>query len=132
VLAGLSAGAMCWFQGGVTTSAGPPAPAPGLGFLPGSMSVHADGEPERRPVYVRAVRDGRLPPGWLVDDGVALLFRETALARVVSARPGARAARVERESVTPIVPDLLDVAPRRAPPADVREFRAARYGSPRD
>jgi dipeptidase E len=63
VLAGLSAGATCWFQGGVTTSAGPPAPAPGLDFLPGSMSVHADGEPERRPVYVRAVRDGRLPPG---------------------------------------------------------------------
>jgi dipeptidase E len=132
VLAGLSAGAMCWFAGGVTTSVGAPVATPGLGLLPGSMSVHADGQPERRPVYLQAVREGTLPPGWLVDDGVALLFRETALERVVSARPGARAARVERESVTPIVPDVLELGPGREPPADVREFRAARYGSLRD
>jgi dipeptidase E len=132
VLAGLSAGAMCWFSGGVTTSAGAPEPTPGLGFLPGSLSVHAAGQPARRPVYLQAVRDGVLAPGWLVDDGVALLFRGTALERVVSARPGARAARVEREAVTPIVPDVLEVAPGREPTEDVREFRAARYGSLRD
>ena len=40
VLAGLSAGAMCWFEWGITSSLGSPAPSPGLGFLPGSMSVH--------------------------------------------------------------------------------------------
>ena len=50
VLAGLSAGAMCWFEWGVTKSLGHPAPSPGLGFLPGSMSVHMDGEPARLPV----------------------------------------------------------------------------------
>ena len=50
VLAGLSAGSMCWFEWGVTKSAGAPVPARGLGFLPGSNSVHHDGEPERRPV----------------------------------------------------------------------------------
>ena len=51
VLAGLSAGSMCWFEHGVTKSGGAPAPAPALGFLPGSNSVHYDGEPERRPVF---------------------------------------------------------------------------------
>ena len=49
VLAGLSAGAMCWFEGGITKSSGAPAPAAGLGLLPGSLSVHLDGEPDRRP-----------------------------------------------------------------------------------
>jgi peptidase E len=50
VLAGLSAGAMCWFQGAVTTSFGAPVATTGLGWLPGSFSVHADGEPDRRPI----------------------------------------------------------------------------------
>jgi dipeptidase E len=135
VLAGLSAGAMCWFEGGVTTSAGAPEPTPGLGFLPGSLSVHADGQPARRAVYLKAVADGELEPGWLADDGVGLLFRDMALERVVSGRPGARAGRVDlvdgRPVETPIEPDLIAPAPRQTP-ADVRELRAMRYGSRRD
>ena len=59
VLAGLSAGAMCWFEGGVTTSTGRPEPVAGLGLLPGSLSVHLDGEPERRPVYLARGRARR-------------------------------------------------------------------------
>jgi dipeptidase E len=95
VLAGLSAGAMCWFQAGVTRSSGPPEPLSGLGLLEGSLTVHADGEPERLPVWLAAVRDGTLPGGWAVDDGVGLLFRGRALARIVSSRPGAGAQRVD-------------------------------------
>jgi dipeptidase E len=96
VLAGLSAGAMCWFQGGITTSSGPPAPMAGLGLLEGSLTVHADGEPERLPVFLSSVRDGTLPGGWAVDDGVGLLFRGQRLERVVSSRPGAGAQRVDQ------------------------------------
>jgi dipeptidase E len=95
VLAGLSAGAMCWFQGGVTRSSGPPAPIAGLGLLEGSLTVHADGEPERLPAWLASVRDGILPGGWAVDDGVGLLFRGRRLQRVVSSRPGAGAHRVD-------------------------------------
>jgi dipeptidase E len=95
VLAGLSAGAMCWFQGGVTCSSGPPEPLAGLGLLDGSLSVHADGEPGRLPVWLGCVADGTLPGGWAVDDGVALLFRGLELDRVVSSRPGAGAQRVD-------------------------------------
>ena len=36
VLAGLSAGAMCWFEGGITKSTGDPEVAAGRGLLPGS------------------------------------------------------------------------------------------------
>jgi dipeptidase E len=95
VLAGLSAGAMCWFQGGVTRSSGPPEPIAGLGVLDGSLSVHADGEPERLPVWLSSVRDGALPGGWALDDGVGLLFRGQSLERTVSSRPGAEAQRAD-------------------------------------
>ncbi len=96
VLAGLSAGAMCWFEGGITRSSGPPAPMAGLGLLEGSLTVHADGEPERLPVWLSSVRDGTLPGGWSVDDGVGLLFAGQRLQRVVSSRPGAGAQRVDQ------------------------------------
>ena len=95
VLAGISAGAMCWFEGGVTKSSGPAEPIAGLGVLPGSLSVHADGEPERLPVWLAAVRNGELPGGWAADDGCALLFRGRKFERAVSSRPGASALRVD-------------------------------------
>jgi peptidase E len=95
VLAGLSAGAMCWFDAGITRSSGSPEPIAGLGLLEGSFTVHADGEPERLPVWLSRVRDGTIPGGWAVDDGVALLFRGLSLERAVSSRPGAGAQRVD-------------------------------------
>ncbi len=95
VLVGLSAGAMCWFDGGVTRSSGPPTPIAGLGILEGSLTVHADGEPERLPVWLAGVLDGTLPGGWAVDDGVGLLFGGRRLRRSVSSRPGAGAQRVD-------------------------------------
>ncbi|HWD10486.1 MAG TPA: peptidase E [Solirubrobacteraceae bacterium] len=95
VLAGLSAGAMCWFQAGVTRSSGPPEALAGLGLLEGSLTVHADGEPERLPVWLAGVRSGELPGGWALDDGVGLLFRGKRLDRAVSSRPGAGAQRVD-------------------------------------
>lgn len=95
VLAGISAGAMCWFEGGVTCSSGTPEPIAGLALLKGSLTVHADGEPERLPVWLKSVRVGALPGGWAADDGVGLLFRGLSLERVVSSRPGAGAQRVD-------------------------------------
>jgi peptidase E len=130
VLCGLSAGAMCWFEGGITKSHGPPEPIDGLGLLPGSFSVHADGEPERLPVWLEAVRSGRLPGGWAADDGVGLLWRGTELEKVVSSRPVATALRcdaVEGELVRRRVqPDLLHLSTPRhyMIPEDVRELRA--------
>jgi peptidase E len=95
VLAGLSAGAMCWFQGGITRSSGPPEALAGLGLLDGSLTVHADGEPERLPVWLSCLASGALPGGWALDDGVGLLFRGRRLERVVSSRPAAQAQRVD-------------------------------------
>ena len=87
VLCGVSAGAMCWFAGGVTRSHGAPrAVTRGLGLIGGSLSVHDDVDPERASAYRAAVAAGTLEPGWAVDDGVGLLFEDDAEPRAFSAR----------------------------------------------
>ncbi len=133
VLAGLSAGAMCWFEMGVTRSSGPPEAIAGLGLLEGSLTVHADGEPERLPVWLAGVRDGTLPGGWAVDDGVGLLFRGLRFEEAVSSRPGAGAQRVDSiagELVrTRLQPTLLGTQPHAAlggVDESVRELRRER------
>ncbi len=104
VLAGWSAGMICWFEACVTDSFGPQLDGlrDGLGFLPGSACPHYDGEGERRPVFTRLVREEGFPPGLAADDCVALRFAGTELAEVVTAREGSRAYRVSAEGEEPI------------------------------
>ena len=103
VLAGISAGSICWFEGGVTDSFGDElAPLPCLGFLPGSNCPHYDSEPQRRPTYRRLVDAGELPPGLAAEDGVGLHFVGIELAEAVAGRPDARAFRVEPGAETAI------------------------------
>jgi peptidase E len=136
VLAGLSAGGMCWFEHGITRSTGRPAPVRGLGFLPGSFSVHYDGDPTRRPVFLDAVARGAMPDGFGADDGVGLLFEDRRLVRIVSARPDGQAYRVAASADAQVdertlAPELLDrgaIGARRSVPTDIREYRAERYG----
>ena len=95
VLAGLSAGAICWFEQGVTDSvAGRLGPLAALGLLEGSCCPHYDGEAERRPAYQQLVAEGQIAPGYGLDDGAALHFAGTELRAVVASRPKARAYRV--------------------------------------
>jgi dipeptidase E len=95
VLAGISAGAICWFEAGITDSFGPPFRAlhDGLGFLRGSCCPHFDGEKERRPVLHRSLRRG-FPAGLALDEGAAAHFVGARLNEVVTSRPEARALRV--------------------------------------
>ena len=74
VVGGASAGAMCWFESGMTMSFGPLGPLPdGLGWFSGSYCPHSQ-QPGRLDAYAQCVRDGTLAPGWAVDDGAALHF----------------------------------------------------------
>ena len=87
VLAGISAGAICWFEAGVTDSwAGRYAGLPALGFLPGTFCPHYDGETERRAALHRLVASRELPKAVAVDIGAAAHFVGRRLARVVSAQ----------------------------------------------
>jgi len=95
VLAGISAGAICWFEEGLSDSRpGALTRVEALGFLAGSFSPHFDGEPERRPRFHELLARGDLAEGLAADDDVALHFQDGRLARVVSARPGAAAYRL--------------------------------------
>jgi peptidase E len=98
VLAGVSAGSLCWHSGGTTDSFGPDLRpvTDGLGLLPYSNGVHHDSEEQRRPRYHRLVADGTLPAGHATDDGVGLVYLGTELAEAVADRPGKAAYRVER------------------------------------
>ena len=97
LLAGWSAGMICWFEHGITDSFGPQlATMDCLGFLPGSACPHYDGEERRRPVYTELVRGG-LAPGIAADDDVGVHFVGTELREVVTSREGATAYRVTRE-----------------------------------
>ncbi len=98
VLTGVSAGAICWHQGGTTDSFGLPLQAVtgGLGFLPYSHSPHYDAEPERRPLTHRLIASGALPDGYATDNGTGLVFYGTELHEAFTEVPGASAYQITR------------------------------------
>lgn len=97
VLGGVSAGAICWFERGITDSiAGPLVAMDCLGFLPGACCPHYDSEPLRRPTFRRLVASGSVPDGVAADDGAALHYIEGRLSRVVVSRPRAHAYHVRK------------------------------------
>ncbi|WP_409369149.1 Type 1 glutamine amidotransferase-like domain-containing protein [Lysinibacillus sp. 38-6] len=104
VLAGISAGSICWFEEGVTDSYGDGLePLKCLGLLKGSNCPHYDGESERRPAYQQLVATNRITPGIATDDGVALHFIDEELSQIVSSRPNAKAYKVnDDQNITEI------------------------------
>ncbi len=98
VLSGISAGAICWFDVGITDSwAEDLRPLPCLGLLPDTCCPHYDGEADRRPALHRLMADGGLPPALALDDGVGAHFIDRTVHRLISSRPAALAYRVHRD-----------------------------------
>lgn len=98
ILAGLSAGAICWFEQGVTDSYGDGLePINCLGFLKGSNCPHYDGETERRPAYHKLMETNKLHSGIALDDGVAIHYKEKEIHKIVSSRLNAKAYSVSLE-----------------------------------
>jgi dipeptidase E len=97
VLAGMSAGAICWFESCTTDSFGPTLRAlhGALGILDGTLIPHYHGEAQRRPLALDLVGRGELPAGYAVDDGAALVFRDRTLVEVVTSDRAAGAWQVE-------------------------------------
>lgn len=90
VLAGVSAGAICWFRQGVTDSwADRLRPLDCLGLLAGSCCPHYDSEPERRPSVHQLVASRQIRPVLALDDGAAAHFVGTTLHQILTWRPTA-------------------------------------------
>lgn len=97
VLAGVSAGAICWFETGVTDSwAGSLQPLGCLGWLAGACCPHYDGEKDRRPTTQDLVARGLLPETLALDDGAMAHFVNGKLLRIVASRSNSGAYRVRR------------------------------------
>lgn len=88
VLAGVSAGSMCWHLGGATDSFGPELrrQTNGLGFLPYGNGVHYGVNPLRRQLIGEMVGDGTFPEAYSSENGIGLVYRGTELVEVVSDR----------------------------------------------
>jgi peptidase E len=102
VLAGVSAGSICWYAGGTTDSFGPElrVVTDGLGLLPYGNGVHYDSEERRRPTVHRAVAQGARPTTHCTDDGVGLDYRGTELLEAVAEVDGKGAYIVSRDGDT--------------------------------
>ncbi|WP_179388206.1 peptidase E [Psychromicrobium silvestre] len=101
VLAGASAGSICWHTGGPTDSFGDTL-APfdqGLGLLPFSNGVHDDFRDQpRKEAYRGMVASKTLGGGYATEDGVGLHYVGTKMNEAVSIRAGARAWTVQPTS----------------------------------
>jgi dipeptidase E len=135
LICGQSAGAMCWFRGGISSSGGDPSVAAGLGVLPGSACVHYLTEPTRRRRFLRAITTGELEPGLGLEDQTGALFEDDELAETVTARDGATVWEVTAENggarETELYSRLLEdsrppINDMRAEIVELREIRATR------
>ena len=85
VLAGGSAGSLCWFTGGYSDSRPKKLTIiDGLAFLNYSHCPHYHSEPSRKPLYWQAILDGKLKEGYACDDYSALVFVNGVMKKSVS------------------------------------------------
>ncbi len=109
VLAGVSAGSLCWHTGGTTDSFGPElSPVTnGLGLVPYGNGVHYDSEPQRRPLLQHLVATGVLPRSYATEDGVGLHYVGSEMREAVTELPGRRAYRLESDGNGGVVETAL-------------------------
>jgi peptidase E len=131
VFCGVSAGALCWFERGITDSYGPDLKPlmNGLGLLSGAFCPHYDSD-WRRPDAWRDFVARTGGPALAAEDGVGLHFVDGRVIRAVSSRPAALAYRFEREdggevSVETITPTYLGTPSSRESPAGAAQAREA-------
>ena len=89
ILAGVSAGSLCWHVGGTTDSFGPTLRpvTDALGFLPYANGVHYDAEAQRRPLLEQLMKDHILPPlAFATDNTVGIWYEGTEPTTVVADR----------------------------------------------
>lgn len=85
VLAGGSAGSLCWFENGTTDSRPIElSVVEGLGFLPFSHSPHYDAEEYRRPLYEKNIANGIFKAGYAMDNNAGIIFKNGKPFKVVS------------------------------------------------
>jgi aminopeptidase N len=84
VMSGVSAGAICWFQNGITDSwASNLKIMPCLNFVKGTCCPHYDEEPERKPVVKNFLLKNKIKNVYAVDGGAALHVKDEKIFKSV-------------------------------------------------
>ncbi len=108
VLAGESAGSLCWHTHAVTDSyGGVRGVADGLGFLPHGNAVHYD-DGDQRTAFHHLIANGHRD-GYATDTGAGLHYEGTTLVAAIADRPRAGAYRVTRSPTGGVHEEPLDV-----------------------
>lgn len=95
-ICGISAGAMCFFEEGLSDSlADRYVPLKCLGLIEGSFCPHYVLDSERALTFQGHIRANRMKPGIGIEDGVALYCQNGKLSEIVKSRRQAQAYRVE-------------------------------------
>lgn len=85
ILAGGSAGSLCWFNGGTTDSRpGELTNVEGLKFIDFSHCPHYHSEESRRPLYHHNILEEKLTDGYACDDLAGLVFINEEFEKAVS------------------------------------------------
>lgn len=100
-MAGVSAGAVFWFDWCLSDSEGVGLqPVRGLGFLKGGICPHYSTEPLRSSSLKRAVDQASMPVSYAIDDGAAIAFGCETVIDLCSDAPGARCYQISRSTET--------------------------------
>ena len=85
ILAGGSAGSLCWFEIGTTDSRPKElSVVEGLGFLHFSNCPHYDSEESRRTLYHKNIENGIFKAGYAMDNNTGIIFKNGNPFKVVS------------------------------------------------
>jgi len=92
ILAGISAGSLCWFEQGLSDSIpGKLTALKGLNLLKGSNCPFFDAGKDKQKIYPEMIRSKNILPGVATEVGVGIHYENEKLIGVVTSRKGAKA-----------------------------------------
>jgi len=99
IMSGVSAGAICWFEKGITDSwANNLNVLDCLGFTKGNCCPHYDEEPERKPSLSNFILKSELSDCYAIDGGCALHLKNDRVFKAISFKDGKNSFLVEKEN----------------------------------
>lgn len=108
ILCGVSAGAICWFQKGVTDSwASNLNVLDCMDFVSETACPHYDGEKDRRPSVHSMIEEGKIESCYAIEDGAAAHFKDGSFSSVVSFMPDKTVYHVTKEGEKIVEKNLL-------------------------
>ena len=99
IMSGVSAGAICWFEKGITDSwANSLNVLECLGYTKGNCCPHYDEEPERKPSLSNFILNKEIDDCYAIDGGCALHLKNDQVFKAISFKEGKNSFLVKNEN----------------------------------